>query len=50
MFRKIHSLHSLYIALPGILPTVTGKGVHISTSRFTEVKTDGSTCPSDVEK
>jgi hypothetical protein len=28
--------------LPAILPTVAGKGVHIITSRFNEVKTDGS--------
>jgi hypothetical protein len=36
--------------LPAILPTAVGKGVHIITSRFTEVKTDGSSNSSDVEK
>jgi hypothetical protein len=46
----IQSLHPLYIALPAILLTVMRKGVHITTSRFTEVKTDGSTGPSDAEK
>lgn len=34
------SLHSLYIALPAILLTVMRKGVHMITSRFTEVKTE----------
>jgi hypothetical protein len=43
-------LHLLYIPLPAILPRDIGKSVHIATSRFTEVKTDGSTESSDVEK
>jgi hypothetical protein len=47
---RCFSLHLLYITLPAILPRAMGKGVHMNTSRFTEVKTDGSTSSSDVEK
>jgi hypothetical protein len=47
---RCFSLHPLYIALPAILLTTPRKGVPITTGRFTEVKTDGSTRSNDVEK
>lgn len=44
------SLPSLYSELPAILPSLVRKHVQMTTSLFTEVKTDGSTHPSDVHK